>query len=73
MVVSYQQIVLNKAVAPEIVAAITAAIAVYMPAETGWQITTIRPLNRIANRWVLVGRQELMHSSLALERRRMAG
>jgi len=73
VVVSYQQIVLDKAVAPEIVAAITAAIAVYMSAETGWQITAIRPLNRNTRRWVLAGRQELMDSSLALVRRRMAG
>ncbi|WP_258360530.1 hypothetical protein [Moorella sulfitireducens (nom. illeg.)] len=73
MFIYYPQIVIDKAVAPEIVAAITAAIAAYMPEETGWQITAIRPSNLKMKRWVLEGRQELMHSSLVLERRRKAG
>ncbi|MBC7326091.1 MAG: hypothetical protein H5T99_12395 [Moorella sp. (in: Bacteria)] len=72
MAVSWQQVVLKQAIAPEIVAAITAAIAAYMNEEGGWQITAIRPLNR-TNRWVLAGRQELMNSALTLERRRMVG
>ncbi|GAF26919.1 hypothetical protein MTY_2259 [Moorella thermoacetica Y72] len=57
----------------EIVAAITAAVAVYMtPATTSWQITSIRPQDQPLRRWSLAGRQELINNSMAFERRRPA-
>ncbi|MBE3571498.1 MAG: hypothetical protein IMW95_00875 [Moorella humiferrea] len=68
-----QQIILDRAVAPEVIAAITAAVAAYMQTETGWQITAIRPLKENNKRWVLAGRQELMGKATVFERRRRAG
>lgn len=73
MPIFYQQIILDSAVAPEVIAAITAAVAAYMQTENGWQITAIRPLKENNKRWLLAGRQELMDKATVFERRRRAG
>ncbi|MGI9860255.1 hypothetical protein SDD30_02575 [Moorella naiadis] len=69
----YQQASRPETIPAEIVAAITAALAVYLqPGSTSWQITSIRPQTRPTHRWSLAGRQELIDASLAFERRRPA-
>ncbi|BCV21242.1 hypothetical protein [Moorella sp. Hama-1] len=69
----YQQAPRPETIPAEIVAAITAALAVYLrPGSTSWQITSIRPQVAPARRWSQAGRQELINASLAFERRRPA-
>ncbi|MDN5344915.1 MAG: hypothetical protein PWQ18_1028 [Clostridia bacterium] len=73
MAVYYPQIALKQTIAPETLAAITAAIAVYIDQETDWKIASIQPARRATNRWVMAGRTDLMRNLLTLERRRLAG
>lgn len=73
MFLSYQQAPHPETIPAEIVAAITAALVVYLrPGSTSWQITSIQPQTRPARRWSLAGRQELIDGALVFERRRPA-
>lgn len=63
----------REATNPQIIAAITAAIAACIDSPaSSWHITSVRPVVSISRRWLLKGRQELMSAPLMPERKCMA-